>query len=477
MAPETKARVGQDSFLDALRSELVSGTGILSSWITHLQAQEGIEVLFEFETWLRGLCAFFDCRHLPLSETERSGLVTRNFAHEIRIARLALQECEHCALQLCSMGQEAPAEGEALAETQIYKTGTLDSQIGKLLDQSTPVESMACMLQGINDLKVLIDALGDPSRQDFQVFLGIGRTLQRDLRDSRYIDMLLGQRFRLQYDRVDNTILSAVLRSIPEERLRRNVALALLYLYRFLRYLKPISTALRDDRPLRVFLVVFSLLHEQADLLCDFLKSRFLKERRGNPRVRNAADLIVHSLRMETQRTFERELTLLSAARDASAIYTKIENGHGLLHNCYQSCVVTLVQAFDENVDGKALFPSMLEGLHQGQKLRKDLWDLRRDLKTELEREARLDLSQVLDRIAQFRESSLRYLMYQDWGEFERLSEALITASNEMEVRMLLRKFLGFLEVLTQEVSKRSVLRDQAAGAGGREVFDSRGAF
>lgn len=459
MVVETRTRIGQDSFLDALRSELVAGTGTVSSWIAHLQAKEGIEILFEFETWLRGLCSFLDYRHLPLCEDERSALVTRNFAPEIRILRLALQECERCALQLCSLGQDAAVEFEASVETQVYRANILDCQVGKQFDQSTPMDSLAGVLESINDMKVMLDALNDPSHQGFQVYLSLGRTFQRDLRNCRYIDMLLSQRFRLQYDRMDNAILSGVLRSIPEEHLRRNMALALLYLYRFLRYLKLVSAAQRDDRPLLRFLVVFSLLHEQTDSLCDFLKSRFLKERQKNERLRNAADLVLHSLRMETQRTFERELTSLSSEKDAAAIFAKIENSHGLLHNSYQSSIVTLVHAFDETVDAKALFPSMLEGLQQGQKLRKDLWELRQDLKAELEKSAGFDLSHMLDRIAQFREASLRYLMYQDWGEFERFSDALITAGNEMEVRVLLRKFVGFLEVLMQEVSKRSVLQ------------------
>ena len=34
------------------------------------------------------------------------------------------------------------------------------------------------------------------------------RIYRKDLRNCRYIDMLLGQRFRLHYDRVDNPLLS-----------------------------------------------------------------------------------------------------------------------------------------------------------------------------------------------------------------------------------------------------------------------------
>lgn len=459
MVAATNARIGQDSFLEALRSEIVAGTEILAAWITHVQAKGEIEILFELETWLRGLGAFFDRRHLPLQDAERASLITRSFVPEVRVARLALQECERCALQLCSLGQDAKVEFEALVETQIYKTGVLDARVGKGLEQATPVDSLAHLLESINDLKVMIDALEDPARQDLKLFLSIGRTFKSDLRNCRYVDMLLGQRFRLQFDRIDNAVLSTVFRSIAEENMRHNMALALLYLYRFLHYLTLVSSALHHDRPLRRFLVLFSLLHEQTDILCDFIKSRFLKERRGNSRLRIAADLTVHSLRMEAQRMFERELIFLSSEKDASAIYAKVENSHGLLRNCYQSCVVTLIQAFDENVDGKALFPSIVEGFQQGQQLRKDLWDLRQDFKTELERRESFDLSLVLDRVTRFRESSLRYLMYQDWGEFERFSDSLVTAANEVEVRMLLRKFISFLEVLMQEVSKRSVLQ------------------
>jgi hypothetical protein len=467
MVIEVKTRVAQDSFLEALRSELAAGSEVLTSWIAKLQNKGGVETLFEFEAWLRGLCAFSNCRNLALSEEERATLVTRSFAPEIRIFRLALQECECCAIQLCRLGQDADLEADAQIETQIYQTGSLDSQVNRMLEQSTPMESLAEMLESANDLKVVLDAINDPRELDFEIFLSLGKTLQRSVRNCRYIDLLLSQRFRLQYDRMDNSSLSAVLRSIPEDHLRRKVSLSLLYFYRQLKYLKLISTALNDDRPLRRYLVIFALLREQSELLRDFIKSRFLKERQGNAKLRKAAEMILHSLKMETQRTFEHELLGLSGESDAAVIYARIENGHGLLRNCYQSCIVTLVQALDPGVDGRVLFPSMMQGFQQGQALREALWDLRQDLKSELEKMAGLDLTRILDRLAQFQESSLRYLMYQDWGEFEDFSESLITAGNEMEVRVLLRKFVSFLEVLMQEVSKRSVLAESPPSAAG----------
>ena len=76
--------------------------------------------------------------------------------------------------------------------------------------------------------------------------------------------------------------------------------------------------------------------------------------RDGGP---SAAELVVYSLRLESQRALERELVGLSDERDAAAIYTRIENSHGLLRNCIQNSVVTLMQAFDRGVEGRAIFP------------------------------------------------------------------------------------------------------------------------
>jgi hypothetical protein len=215
---------------------------------------------------------------------------------------------------------------------------------------------------------------------------------------------------------------------------------------------------LRNDLPLRRYLVVFSLLHQQTEILRDFLKTRFLKERRGNAELRNAMELIVHSLQMASERVFAEKLINVAAERDASMLYSRVEDCHGLLRNCYQHCAVTLVQAFERAVDGKALFPSMRSSLQNSQKIQKELWDLRQDLKADLEKTRSFDLDPILGRISQFQESSMEYLMFKDWGAFETFSESLINAGSQAEARVLVQKFIDFLSVITQEIATRGVL-------------------
>src|SRR5437867_1840873 len=165
--------------------------------------------------------------------------------------------------------------------------------------------------------------------------------------------MLLTQQFKVQFDQVDSAIISTLLRNVQEDQVRRNVSLSLLHLYRMLRYLKVVAAMLIKDRPLRHSLVIFSLLHEEMGGLSQFLKSRFLRGKQTGQGLWNAAELIVYSITMESVRALERELLFVSREREAPPIYSKIENSHGLLRNCYQNCILALAQALDPAVDTK----------------------------------------------------------------------------------------------------------------------------
>jgi hypothetical protein len=271
--------------------------------------------------------------------------------------------------------------------------------------------------------------------------------------------MLLTQRFRIEYDQVDHPVLSGVLRKVRLEGLRRNMALAFLYFFRCLKYLEFTTRDLTGDLSLRHHLAIFALLHAECGYLVDFLKYRFIRELRPEHPLRSGADLVVHSLRVESQRALEHELINVSNEGDASVIFAKVENSQGIMRNCMQNCVITMAQAVDAKIEGQTLFPSMAEGSQKARRLRQNLWDLRQELRDALDGQVDFDITKLMERLGKFREVSLRDLMYRDWGEFERFSDALITAKDSLESRTVLRKFISFLDVLLAEVSKRSALQ------------------
>jgi hypothetical protein len=459
--PGLKPLDTHNSFLDALRSEITAGSENLSAWIKHVQAHGGIDSLFGLESWLKGIRSFFNIEHLPLLEAERAELLNRSFAYEIAIVRQAVQICESCAGAVLMTGRADKFEFEELIETQMRKDRILDFHISRIVEQLTPSDSVSQLLESLNDLRVTIDALKSPPYLDYQLFLSLGRSFQRDLKNCRYIDMLLSQRFRLQYDLIDNKSLTGMLRSISEESLRRNVALALLYLFRFLRYLRLISADINRDRPLRQHLVIFSLLHEEMENLAGFLKARFLKGKSVAGELRSAAELIAYSLKTESQRVFARELVFVSREVEPSHIHTRIETSHGLLRNCYQSCILTLVQAVDRDFDAASLFANRSENMAAAERTRQELWNLRQWLSDILRNREELDSDGIIERITFFRDSSMGSLMYRDWAKFEDFLDTLATSGNLIEIRTRMRQFVGYLEALIQEVSKRSTSQDK----------------
>src|SRR5512143_4129597 len=100
MSHSVNPRTATDSFLDTLDSEVVSGGEALHAWLIHLEATGGIDSLFQLESWLRGLKAFFDVRNVPMATHERSALLKRTFASEIQVMHSALQLVEYLAAQV-----------------------------------------------------------------------------------------------------------------------------------------------------------------------------------------------------------------------------------------------------------------------------------------------------------------------------------------------------------------------------------------
>ena len=456
---EGTGRRHTDSIQDALRSESVSGTENLSTWIQYLGSQNGTESLFFLEAWLRGLRSFFDLRYIPLSEAERGDIVNRNFAPELRIVWQAVQLCERNTHEVARLGQPDMVEFEKFIKSQMRKRHVLDYHVNKALEQPTPLDTMVLLLQGMHDLRVLLDSLLGTPHIGSRLFLSIGRTYVRDLRSYRYIDMLLTQRFKPEFDRVDNSAVAEMLKRIGDDQARRNVSLLLLCLYRMQRYLRIVGTALSADRPMRHMLILFALVHEEMNYLSEFIKTRFLKGKANNPRLEKAAELVLYSLGSERQRVFETELLNLSQEPDASPIFTRVENGHGLLNHCFQTCIVNLMRAFDEDFDGRRVFPSMVEAHQKTQQVQQALWNLRSYLRDILEKKGDGDLNDIMHHLINFRESSLRLLMHKDWEEFERFCDVLVTTNTPIELRTQLRHLVSFLEHLVQEVSKRSVLK------------------
>ncbi len=433
-----------------LRPESAGGARKLSHWIDSIQASGRLDDLAHLEIWLRALAAFFNPEHIPLTVTERADITDRSFAAEAYIARRAIQAAELRAANLLTPvpdSRERTADGAGVSGPRRAR-GRSDALPAP--EHQAPVDSLMRLLEILNDLRVLLDAFPAPRHFPYQHYLALGRLYLHSLKDCRYVDMLLEQKFKAQCDVVENAALNTLLRRIGEDRLRQNVATVLLHLFQLQRLLQLPGAAFGGEAPLRHYLAVFALLHGEMQCLSAFIRSRFGKKADLTTQLRSTMGWICESLRIGARRAVEHELALVAVEPSAPVIASKMARSYDLLRSCFQGCIVSLAQTFEPWLGWNDLFADLPASVIAAHKVHRDLWDLRLYVKFLIGRSDVSDLEGLMERLVSFRETWLQSFADSDWGEFERLSGVLMHARSEREFHEMLCGFLSFLEALAE---------------------------
>jgi hypothetical protein len=455
MKPALKSSNRRSSSCNISMTETTARHETLIQWIGTIQDAGAGDSLFEMEMWLQAIRSFFAPEHLSLGESERSGIVNRSFVSEFEIVRQAVSVVEDSVQNLIALEHKDSIGVDAFMKAQWSRERAAISDVSHTAEQLTPNDSVVQLQESLNGFRIVLDAVSNQSAKSYQLFLILGRYFNHELRYCLYIDMLTSRAFRLRNDRIENKSIDKLLGNIGDKRLRRNTSLAFLALFRFLKYLKPISNDLKRDRPLKLNLAIFSLLHQEMGQLVEWLRRSIPKPVKGDPSLYRAAGMLSLSLKTESQRVMNKELVGVSQESEPAKVYEKIENAHGLIRNCCQSGILSLIQAMDEDFDAGDLFPARKERMITGEKMRTELYSLRQWLIEVLENRQAPDAGQIIVRLNEFKESSMHSLMYRDWAEFDALLDALSIDSSFIEIRTHIRKFINFLDTLMKQLAQR----------------------
>jgi hypothetical protein len=206
-------------------------------------------------------------------------------------------------------------------------------------------------------------------------------------------------------------------------------------------------------------LALLELVQSDTIALLDFTENQALQTEGISERLYEVLDGMSFALRHEVRRVFEDDLRELSNDESSEITQAKIADAHRILTNCLQQSIITLAQVFDPRLDGRQLFDNSKARLKQSLLLCKDLW-MMINLVRRAERSFDPDLiSQVVDSVKAFRNGTMHYLMYRDWGHFERVVEDLSgSLGGELDSGPVLHQFLCYLETLLGQVKLRGVL-------------------
>ena len=264
--------------------------------------------------------------------------------------------------------------------------------------------------------------------------------------------------------------IDLTLSSIQNSEVREVSRTILCEMVRFFDWLARIECNLRKLDTLLESLSLLEVLEFEARSLTDYIDNRAMKVAAGNDRLHEVLDGITYGISHDLRRIFERELVRGVTEHSTPIVYGKVLHAHGLLTNCFQQSTITLLQVFNPKLDATILFNDIESRLKQSLVLCKDLSSLMRFVRLSQANSDPDVLRTVVDRILEFRDGSMHYLMYKDWRGYESLALEVITAiENNLDPKPLLHRFLCFLELLYGHVKMRAVLAENFPFSGGEQ--------
>lgn len=290
------------------------------AWFAALALDRKEDVLFEFETLLKGVVAWSNPRNHPRrANTPRAA--DREFLPHLLVTRAVAAR----ALALCNQLLGAQRAGVALARQ--LPAGFLEEPRGA--ESQPPTETPHDALQSLRGaLSVHIELLDGVARSGmvpYRLFYASSHALQREVARSPYFNALHVLEFRPEFDRLRAPEVLDAIQSVDGDAPHRLVALTFLSHFRLLRLAQLLQQTASDPtasrRAYAVLAVVHAevralrgVLHERAGaMLADTLERDILKV--------TAADLKTRydAIARESERLQKLRVALVSAAASLHA--------------------------------------------------------------------------------------------------------------------------------------------------------------
>ncbi|HKC66225.1 MAG TPA: hypothetical protein VKB86_21450 [Pyrinomonadaceae bacterium] len=412
----------------------------------------------ELKMWVRGLRSFFSLQNRPQAEINRSDLVKHDWTSELRIVKAALLRASRLVFHLIHLEKsdstifDADGVGLSLSDGG---SSNMDAEV-EAEQKDDSLYNVAALL---DDACELCESLLEAERVSLHAWTNLGESLMR------LFDRIEGLRAYKQIVSRQATLnipasLLAITRDVKPAAFRADLLRIFSGIFELLHYLSHVEKLLRRDQSLKQTLPVFTLVHDDARALNNFIRTRTLKIEGLEQQVFEILDGTNYAIRMELRKVFAHELLELSSLRQAPAIYIKVETAQGLLSNCFRQSAISLAQLFNPSIEGSQLFNEFQTRLEQSIVLRRDLWvllQLVRRAEKEPEHQA---IERLMKKLVSFYEGSLRYLMFKDWESCERFMEEIGAARGAAELSPVLHRFTAYLEALSSQVNMRAVLLD-----------------
>jgi len=454
---------GKKAYKDILRER--------ERFLDGLKVENKDDVLFELEMLLKALDRFFNPDNLPISNID--DIVSRNFAHEIRIVKHGVDRAIFLIKSLIPLEESSAIYFRNYVERELLQDYARDILEEKSLSQETPGESLPLLCLAFLNISEILSALCQRRYVGHTLFHNMGQILGREIAMNRWFNPFKFRAFLPRFDRITNPKILRVVKSVKDEEIKRNISIIFLAFYRLLRELHYIHSEAEDKEALKSSLLIFSLVHSEAKAINLFLEKELPFNLRvgGKPRsekiikvVLSEADSVSFQLGMELKKLFKQILKDVTEAGSLTKLKSAIDSSKGILTNFFQQAIVTFAHALDERVVGKDIFSDYISKLEQSLRLREDIWLFNKILENA---ETTMDgktIKAIKDFIIYFQSLAFPLVRYSDHDDFQRFCDSVSSYGSEVvgdklaELKKTIQHFRIFLETTLGHINNRSEL-------------------
>lgn len=302
-------------------------------WFASLPWERKEETLFELEMLLKGLACFGNQRNHPGAPAAKS-TVAQDFHEELRILRDASQRVITLIKQLLGDKERAYTFSRYL-ESVLPEDSARGRLIQDQLTQDTPEEALLVLRNAFGHFLDLSDGLLRLGRVSNRLYFAMHGVVVREIGRNGYFNPLMALEFRPEFDRIRSAEALEALHTIESESGHRVAALALLALFRALRYVSLVDAYASDPASTRRAFVILAVLRSDlraltryltrraGDAIADGLERELLlvpsdeiamrfatlaDTARALARIRANLEHVASTLRIEVKKTFEHDL-------------------------------------------------------------------------------------------------------------------------------------------------------------------------
>lgn len=445
-----------------LGGETVPMRSLADNWVTSVK-KKNRDVFSELDVLLRSLDRFFNIDNLPFSKED---VANRNFFDELSAARDTILRIVGLLETIIPDGKKNVYWFQKFAHSKFLNDKKRDALREELYKQDVPEKSLFLLYDTFVNLKGIISDILKTEHIPYLTFSNIGQIVGREIRENTFFNPFKMD-LNPDFDTIENREVSRVVKEIEDPEVKKYSSLVLLYLFRFLRYLRYADASSRFGS-LNSSLLIILLLRPELSVFLAYLDKVARKVR--NEEFRKFLKVISYQFSMESKRVFLQELREIFRNKSPQFLKGKIENSHGILKNLAEQSTVQLVQFFNPGVKGNEIFDTFITKLEQSLRLREDILILNRFLAL-MEEGPGERRPHVFDSMRNFmmyfQSFTFKLLRYDDYEEFVSFFNRVL-AFNREDVkgkgfdRMLdkFRQFRIFTETCLRQISGRTELLD-----------------